>query len=248
MDTYNCHTENSAPARRDASRGDAAPSTPCIVFVSSSAFFLMIRFEMELKGNNDRTLFLSILAKSTIPTSKPGSVFLVTKRGVRRSASGFRLHALSDPPSKAAVWKPRLQFRPREQLHSPKAILMAAATLASSVVVRGTPVASVAAGKRANARPMRGSALVVRAEGEIAGLSECGKFQELCKAEIPGKIPRCVTTDAPRGVPDRDVSRRLRASPRRRATRARRPANIRTFSDVSSRRSRSKDEAPSRGR
>ena len=194
----------------------------------------MIRFEMELKGNNDRTLFLSILAKSTIPTSKPGSVFLVTKRGVRRSASGFRLHALSDPPSKAAVWKPRLQFRPREQLHSPKAILMAAATLASSVVVRGTPVASVAAGKRANARPMRGSALVVRAEGEIAGLSECGKFQELCKAEIPGKIPRCVTTDAPRSVPGRDVSRRPRASPRRRATRTRRPANIRTFSDGSS--------------
>ena len=65
---------------------------------------------------------------------------------------------------------------------------MAAATLASSVVVRGTPVASVAAGKRASARPMRGSALVVRAEGEIAGLSECGKFQELCKAEIPGNI------------------------------------------------------------
>ena len=100
---------------------------------------------------------------------------------------------------------------------------MAAATLASSVVVRGTPVASVAAGKRASARPMRGSALVVRAEGEIAGLSECGKFQELCKAEIPGKIPRCVTTDAPRGVPGRDD----RDAAHRPARRRRRPRDAR---------------------
>jgi hypothetical protein len=189
-------------------------------------------------------------AKSRVGTWESVSGYIFESRNgafaARRRA--FRLHAIR----KALIKRRRLVASPPVQtaraVHSPEAILMAAATLASSVVVRGTPVASVAAGKRASARPMRGSALVVRAEGEIAGLSECGKFQELCKAEIPGKIPRCVTTDAPRGVPDRDVSRRLRASPRRRATRARRPANIRTFSDVSSRRSRSKDEAPSRWR
>ena len=71
---------------------------------------------------------------------------------------------------------------------------MATVCLTSSVVVRGTPVASVAKGKRALNRPVRGQSLVVRAEKEIAGLTECGQFQELCKAEIPGKIPRYVST------------------------------------------------------
>ena len=176
-------------------------------------------------------------AKSRVGTweSVSGSIFESRNGAFAARRRAFRLHAIR----KALIKRRRLVASPPVQtaraVHSPEAILMAAATLASSVVVRGAPVASVAAGKRASARPMRGSALVVRAEGEIAGLSECGKFQELCKAEIPGKIPRCVTTDAPRGVPDRDVSRRLRASPRRRATRARRPANIRVFSDVSSR-------------
>ena len=68
---------------------------------------------------------------------------------------------------------------------------MASAVLASSVAVRGTPLAPTAAGKRTPVRAARGRAVVTRA-GEIAGLTECGKFQELCKAEIPGKIPRCV--------------------------------------------------------
>ena len=170
-------------------------------------------------------------AKSRVGTweSVSGSIFESRNGAFAARRRAFRLHAIR----KALIKRRRLVASPPVQtaraVHSPEAILMAAATLASSVVVRGAPVASVAAGKRASARPTRGSALVVRAEGEIAGLSECGKFQELCKAEIPGKIPRCVTTDAPRGVPDRDVSRRLRASLRRRATRARRPANVRVF-------------------
>ena len=50
---------------------------------------------------------------------------------------------------------------------------------------RSTPVATV--------RPSRGSSIIARAETEIAGLSECGNFQELCKAEIPAKIPRCAS-------------------------------------------------------
>jgi len=47
-------------------------------------------------------------------------------------------------------------------------------------------------GARRAARPVRG-VVAVRAEtGEkqIAGLTPCGKYQELCKAEIPTKIPR----------------------------------------------------------
>jgi len=47
-------------------------------------------------------------------------------------------------------------------------------------------------GARRAARPVRG-VVAVRAEtGEkqIAGLTACGKYQELCKAEIPAKIPR----------------------------------------------------------
>lgn len=73
----------------------------------------------------------------------------------------------------------------------PRHPVMASAVLASSVAVRGTPLAPTAAGKRTPVRAVRGRAVVTRA-GEIAGLTECGKFQELCKAEIPGKIPRCV--------------------------------------------------------
>jgi hypothetical protein len=108
------------------------------------------------------------------------------------------------------------QFGPREQLHSPEARTMAAVTLASSVVVRGTPVASVAARKRSYARPNRGSAFVVRA-GEIAGLTECGKFQELCRAEIPAKIPRCVSRDTREMPRDRDgrTSHAVVSRPRR---------------------------------
>lgn len=71
---------------------------------------------------------------------------------------------------------------------------MATATLALSSAARVAPASTTAPGKRSVAgtvRPSRGTALVARAE--ISGLSADGQWQELCKAEIPGKIPRCVS-------------------------------------------------------
>ena len=97
-----------------------------------------------------------------------------------------------------------------------RATLAPTDTMASSVAAlsctasasRVAPAAAKAAGRATTAgavRPSRGSAVVAHAE--ISGLSECGNYQELCKAEIPTKIPRCVAVSHADYLRDRRVTR-----------------------------------------
>ena len=71
---------------------------------------------------------------------------------------------------------------------------MATAALSLSSTARVAPTAP-SRSKRSVARPVRARAVATKAEGEISGLSEDGQWQELCRAEIPGKLPRCAPED-----------------------------------------------------